>query len=142
MRKVLVHNENSSFGTIEYYHVTNSEKHNSASLYAMIDSNGVKIFYSFYPGEIRKTKANEKNVKYSLSFKDAKVNNGTRPESFFQDPTFFQAFSSLDSLVFIKAEALGNPLNLQIQNWRDGQSFGIEIYYHHGWPKGAKFKPL
>ena len=120
-------------GTISFYSVKGSSNSSSSGFYAEVDSNGTRIFYSFYPVEILKTKENQKVVKYSLYC-------GTHPQS--ADPNIFQSFTALDWRVLRMGDSIARLKGLTIKGISDCNGFELEIYQLHGWPEGKKFKPL
>jgi hypothetical protein len=103
-------------------------------VYADIDSNGTRIFYSFYPDMVIKTEEVAKQVGYRLLFDKLPLNH---------DSVHFQQLSSLDTLVFSKATTLFSMLGYSYLKKLDGAiGFSVEIYYIHGFPKNKKFQPM
>ena len=102
-------------------------------IYADVDSSGTRMFYSFYEGDILKTKESNKGVKYSLYC-------GKHP--FTNDPQVFQRLSLLDQEVLRKGDSILHVLQLKRKDFSECAGFELEVFQLHGWPKGKKFGPL
>ena len=120
-------------GTITFYSLKSPTASSRASLYAEVDSNGTRTFYSFYPDNILKTKEDQREVKYSLYC-------GTHPQS--GDANIFQRFTTLDWKVFGMGDSLARLKGWKVKRAGDCQGFELEIYLLHGWPERKEFKPL
>jgi hypothetical protein len=133
--KKLIGKSRTEFGRIKYYAVNSSNDKSSAiKLYADVDSNGIRRYYSFYPKGIVMTDERAKNLSYTVLFKQL-------PDHF--DSNAYHGFSELDTLVFYKAETLlENPDYSHLKSPKGATGYEIEVYYLHGFPKNKRFVPL
>lgn len=131
----LVSKSHTQYGNLKFYTV-NSRSGDSTikKVYADLDSNGTKIFYSFYPDIVLKTEEVNKQVGYRLLFNKL-------PDNY--NSNHFRQLSSLDTLVFSKATTLFKTLGYShLKKLEGAEGFSIEIYYMHGFPKNKKFQPM
>jgi hypothetical protein len=99
-------------------------------IYASVDSNGHKSYYSFYPD----------NIVMTTDKATYKVFYGQLPAN--HDSDIFRKFSSLDSLVLKRGDNLLDSLGLKTFKRSTGaDSYEIEVIYYHGFPKNKKFRP-
>ena len=133
--KKLIEKSRTDFGKIKFYAVNSSNDNSSIDkLYAAVNSNGIRRYYSFYPKGIVMTDEKEKNVSYTVLFKQL-------PNNF--DSNAYHRFSKLDTLVFDKAETfLESSQYSQLKSVKGATGYEIEVYYLHGFPKNKKFVPL
>ncbi len=133
--KKLIGKTQTEYGRIKFYSVSAKDDNSSIKkVYADVDSNGTRIFYSFYPDIILKTEELAKQVGYRLLFDKL-------PENY--NKTHFRLPSSLDTLVFSQAEALFRKLGFShLKKLKGAEGFSIEVFYMHGFPKNKKFQPL
>lgn|SRR5690348_18455973 len=133
--KKLIEKNWTEFGRIKFYQVKSpTDKSSVTKLYADVDSNGNRRFYSFYPKGIMMTDERAKNASYTVLFKRL-------PDNF--DSNVYNHFSKLDTLVFDKAKVLlEKPDYSHLKSPNGATGYEIEIYYLHGFPKNRRFKPL
>lgn len=131
----LIEKSQTEYGRIKFYAVKSPNDTSSIiKLYADVDSNGTRRYYSFYPKGIVMTDERAKNASYTVLFKQL-------PDNF--DSNVYNHFSKLDTLVFDKAEVLlENPDYSHLKSPKGATGYEIEIYYLHGFPKNRKFQPL
>jgi hypothetical protein len=113
---------------------SSNDKSSVAKVYADVDSNNIKRFYSFYPDRIIMTDERAKNLSYTVIFQKL-------PDNY--DTNIYHRFSRLDTIVFDKAKNLIDTCkysNLKRLQGTDG--YLMEVNYYHGFPKGKKFEPL
>jgi hypothetical protein len=134
-RGKLIGKGKTSYGKIKFYGVHSiKDKPKVDMVYADVDSNGLKMYYSFYPNNIVKTVDSAKVLSYTAFY-------GKLPENY--DKNIFQKFTHLDSLVLKKADTLFGSLGYKhLKKWAGAEAFIIEVNYYHGWPKHRKFQPL
>lgn len=132
--KNLIEKTQTEFGRIKFHAVNSpNDKSSALKLYADVDSNGIKRYYSFYPEGIVMTDERAKNLSYTVLFK--------LPDSF--DSNVYHRLSRLDTLVFDKAEALLESSEYShLKSLKGATGYEIEVSYLHGFPKNKRFKPL
>jgi hypothetical protein len=123
------------YGSIKFYAVPSStDKSAISKVYADVDSNGTKMYYSFYPDRIVKTEQKAKQLSYTVSYDKL-------PDNY--NSNIYCQFSPLDTLVLSRADALFQTLNYSsLKKSKGAEAFTIEVNYYHGWPKNKKFQPL
>ena len=133
--KKLIEQSRTEFGRIKIYAVNSPDnKYSIIKLYAEIDSNGIKRYYSFYSKGIIMTDERAKNLSYNVLFKQL-------PNNF--DGNIYQRFSKFDTLVFDKVEMLLKRSEYShLKSVKGSNGYEIEVYYLHGFPKDRKFQPL
>jgi hypothetical protein len=133
--KKLIAKSWTEFGRIKFYEVKSlSDKFSLMKLYADVDNNGIRRFYSFYPKGIVMTDESAKNLSYTVLFKPL-------PDSF--DSSSYHRFSKLDTLVLNKAETLLRISEFShLKRIKGATGYEIEVYYLHGFPKNKRFAPL
>jgi|GEM_PF-1490023 hypothetical protein len=133
--KKLIGKSRTEFGKIKFFVVNSpNDKSSVSKLYADVDSNGIRRYYSFYPEGIMMTDERAKNRSYNVLFKQL-------PDNF--DSNVYHSFSKLDTLVFDKAERLLESSEYShLKSVKGATGYEIEIYYLHGFPKNKKFVPL
>jgi hypothetical protein len=133
--KKLIEKSQTEFGSIKFYAVKSpNDKSSVIKLYADVDSNGIRRFYSFYPKGIVMTDERAKNLSYAVLFKPL-------PDIF--DSNAFRRFSKLDTFVFDKAETvLKSSEYFHLKSAKGATGYEVEVYYLHGFPKNGKFHPL
>lgn len=133
--KKLIEKSRTEFGRIKFYVINSpNDKSSIIPLYADVDSNGIRRYYSFYPKGIVMTDERAKNLSYTVLFKQL-------PDNF--DNNAYHRFSKLDTLVFDKADVLfGSSEYSHLKSLKGATGYAIEVYYLHGFPKSRKFQPL
>lgn len=131
----LIEKTQTEFGSIKFYVVnTSSDKSNVDKIYADVDSNGIKRFYSFYPDKVVMTDERTKALSYTVTFQQL-------PEKY--DSNIFHGFSRWDTLVFSKAKTFFETSGYsRLKALTGAKSYEIEVNYVHGFPKNEKFEPL
>jgi hypothetical protein len=131
----LIGTSETDFGRIRFYLVDASDDNTSVSkVYANVDSNNIKKYYSFYPDKIVMRDQRAKNLSY-------KVTSQKIPDNY--DTKVYHRFSRLDTLVFGKAkEIVDTSTYSYLKGLQGAAGYFIEVNYYHGFPKGRKFKPL
>lgn len=131
----LIGKSETDFGRIRFYLVNASDDNTSVSkVYADVDSNNIKRYYSFYPDRILMTDQRAKNLSYTVTSQKLPGN---------YDTNVYHRFSRLDTLVFRKAqEIIDTSTYSYLKGLQDAEGYIIEVNYYHGFPKGKKFKPL
>ncbi len=91
--------------------LTNNKK-NLSDFYAQVDSENVKIYYSFFSNDINKTYDNDNNVRYILT-------SAKQPMS---------PLTIIDSLVLTKADILMDSLNYKdLKRTKGAAGYDIEV---------------
>lgn len=123
------------YGRIKFYAIkVPGGKSSVSKLYADVDSNGIKRYYSFYPDRILMTDERAKERSYTLVFQQLPNN---------YDSNVYHRLSSLDTFVFSKGKKiLATPEYSHLKGPEGATGYEIEIYYMHGFPKKRKFQPL
>lgn len=131
----LISRIHAEFGIIKFYVVNASNNNtNAEKVYADVDSNRVKKFYSFYPDRIIMTDERAKNLSYTVTFQELPENYDTR---------VYHRFSRLDSIVFDQAKTFIDSSKYLNLKWLQGaEGYIIEVNYYHGFPKKKKYLPL
>ena len=89
-----------------------NDKKNLSDFYAQVDSENVKIYYSFFSNDINKTYDNDNNVRYMLT-------SGKQPMS---------PLTIIDSLVLTKADRLMDSLNYKdLKRTKGATGYDIEV---------------
>ena len=131
----LIGKSETEFGRIKFY-LANASVNNTpvSKIYAEVDSNNIKRYYSFYPDRIVMTDERTKNL--SFTFTSQKI-----PDNY--DANVYHRFSTLDTFVFGKAqEIIDTTTYSYLKGLQTAEGYFIEVNYYHGFPKGKKFKPL
>lgn len=123
------------YGKVKFYAVSKSgDKSSISKIYADVDSNGIKSYYSFYPDRIVMTNERAKGLSYTVLFQPIPKN---------YDSNIYRPFSPLDTLVLSQAKTFLNTTECSHLKSPEGYTgFEIEVNYFHGSPKGRRFKPL
>jgi hypothetical protein len=130
----LVEKTKTTYGRIKFYsEKTSKNEKRIKRIYASINRNGHRSYYSFYAGKIVKTTDIAKTLTYTVIYENLPKN---------YDTTLYQKLSSLDSFVLIQGDNLLDSLGLSnFKKSKGAQGYLIEINYYHGYPKRKKFKP-
>lgn len=131
----LIGNSWTDYGRIKFYAVKAlGDKNTIEKIYADIDSNNIKKYYSFYPDRIVMTDERRKQLSYTVVFQQL-------PNKY--DNNIYRPLSLLDSLVFSKAMTLLSRTEYSnLKKPKEASGFVIVVNYYHGFPKNQKFKPL
>lgn len=131
----LIGKSQTEYGRINFYAVNVSgDKSSVSKVYADVDSNGIKRYYSFYPDRIVMTDERAKGLSYTILFQQL-------PDNY--DSNIYRHLSSSDTLVFSKAKtSLKTSEYSHLKNPEGATGYEIEVYYMHGSPKKRKFQPL
>jgi hypothetical protein len=133
--KKMIEKSQTEFGAIKFFAVkAQGDKLSIIKLYADVDSNGIKRYYSFYPKGVVMTDERAKQLSYTVLFKQF-------PENF--NKNNYHHFSRLDTLVFDKAEILLKSSKYShLKSLKGANGYEIQVYYMHGFPKNKKFETL
>jgi hypothetical protein len=123
------------YGKVKFFAVSTSDvKASISKIYADVDSNGVKKYYSFYPDRIVMTDESAKELSFTVLFQRL-------PDNY--DSNIHRPLSPLDTLVLSQAKTFLNSTKYSHLKYPKGYTgFQIEVNYLHGFPKGRKFRPL
>ena len=130
----LIQKSETKYGKIKFY-IEKQTKDNTdiKRIYASVDSNNNKNYYSFYHDRIVRITENAKTLTYIAFY-------GQLPTNY--NANIYQKFSSLDSLVLIKGDRLLGSLGLKnFKRSTFAEAYQIEVSYYHGYPKNKKFQP-
>jgi len=133
--KKLIEKSQTEFGSIKFYAVNaTTDKSYVDKVYADVDSNDVKRYYSFYPDRVVMTDERTKGISYTVSFQQL-------PDNY--DSNIYRGFSKWDTLVFSKAKSLFKTSDYShLKSLKGAEGYEIEVNYLHGFPKDKQFKPL
>jgi hypothetical protein len=123
------------YGKVKFYAVsTSGNKSFVSKIYAVVDSNGIKRYYSFYPDRIVMTDERAKGLSYTVLFQRLPNTYGS---------SIYRPLSPLDTLVLSQAKTFLNTTEYShLKSPKGYTGFEIEVNYLHGFPRGRKFKPL
>ena len=98
---------------IRFFQTSATEnKKNLSAFYAQVDSDNVRIYYSFFNNDINKTYDNDDNVRYILT-------SSKQPMS---------PLTTIDSLVLTKADRLMDSLNYKnLKKTKGATGYDIEV---------------
>ena len=122
-------------GSIKFFKTnTNGHKSYISKVYADVNNNGIKKYYSFYPDRIIMTDERAKNISYKVIFHKL-------PDNY--DTNIYRQFSKLDTLVFVQMRNLLETSKYShLKKLEGALGYEIEVNYYHGFPKDKKFLPL
>jgi hypothetical protein len=131
----LIGKSQGEYGKVKFFAVSTSDgKASISKIYADVDSNGVKKYYSFYPDRIVMTDESAKELSFTILFERL-------PDNY--DSNIHRPLSPLDTLVLSQAKTFLNTTKYSHLKYPKGYTgFQIEVNYLHGFPKGRKFRPL
>ena len=87
-------------------------KKNLSNFYAQVDSDNVKIYYTFFSNDINKTYDNDENIRYILT-------SGKQPMS---------PLTTIDSFVLTKADRLMDSLSYKdLKRTKGATGYDIEV---------------
>ncbi len=131
----LIGKSQGEYGKVKFFAVSTSDgKASISKMYADVDSNGVKKYYSFYPDRIVMTDESAKELSFTILFERL-------PDNY--DSNIHRPLSPLDTLVLSQAKTFLNTTKYSHLKYPKGcTGFQIEVNYLHGFPKGRKFRPL
>lgn len=131
----LIEKTKTEFGSIRFYAVKfPRDKSILEKVYAEVDSNDIKRFYSFYADRIVVTDERAKALSYMVIFQKL-------PDNY--DSNMYRRFSRLDTVVFSKAKSLLDTSNYSnLKGLQGAEGYLIEVNYYHGFPKNKMFVPL
>jgi hypothetical protein len=133
--KNLIGRSHTEYGRIKFYAIMASGDNFSVSkVYADVDSNGIKRYYSFYPDKIMMTDERAKGLSYAVLFRNL-------PDNY--DSNNYRLLSPFDTSVLKKAKRFLNTSKYSFLKSPEGATgYEIEVNYLHGFPKNRKFQPL
>ncbi len=103
-------------------------------MYACVDSNNIKTYYSYYPDRILKTSEISKVISYTVFYGSLPANHESKT---------YLRFSSLDTQVLVKGDRLLDSLGYgNFKKSKGAEGYFVEVNFNHGWPKHRKFRPL
>lgn len=133
--KKLIEKSEIEYGNIKFFETnTQGDKSSINKVYADVDSNGIKRYYSFYTDRIVMTDERAKELSYTVLYRKLPDN---------LDTNNYHRFSKLDTLVFDKAEKLLEVSKYShLKRLQGSEGYEIGVNYYHGIPKNKKFEPL
>ena len=94
-----------------YQRTLTNDKKNLSDFYVQVDSDNVRIYYSFFGNDINKTYDDDDNVRYTLTSRK-------QPMS---------PLTIIDSLVLTKADRLIDSLNYNLKRTKGATGYYIEV---------------